>query len=141
MSDRKYRQRGYQDDDQSKRHPRDEQRQGASKDRPPREFRKANLPGFREVSRCKRCGQLIDSAVDNTQPCTKCGSSLHSCGQCTWFDTGARFECGQPIAERITPKDGQMIALISSYNAQWSGRPAQSDHRMPRLTLTICFSS
>ena len=107
MSDRKYRQRGYQDDDQSKRHPRDEQRQGASKARAPREFRKANFPGFREGRRCMRCSQVIDSAVDNTQLCTKCGSPLHSCGQCTWFDTGARFECGQPIAERITPKDGQ----------------------------------
>ena len=107
MSDRKYRQRGYQDDDQSKRHPRDEQQQGASKDRTPREFRKANFPGFREVSRCMRCSQVIDSAVDNTQLCTKCGSSLHSCGQCTWFDTGARFECSQPIPERISPKDGQ----------------------------------
>ena len=34
----------------------------------------------------------------------------------------------------------KMIALISSYSAQSSGRLAQSDHRMPRQPLTICLS-
>jgi hypothetical protein len=37
--------------------------------------------------------------------CPKCKSDLHSCKNCTHFDTSARFECRQPIAERIKKKD------------------------------------
>ena len=28
----------------------------------------------------------------------------HACGQCAHFDTGRRFECAQPIAERVIDK-------------------------------------
>ena len=30
---------------------------------------------------------------------------MHSCKQCVHFDTGAQFECTQPIPERIPRKD------------------------------------
>ena len=40
-----------------------------------------------------------------TAKCPKCGFELHSCRQCTYFDTSSRFECSQPIAERIPRKD------------------------------------
>jgi hypothetical protein len=36
--------------------------------------------------------------------CRKCGESLHSCSQCTHFDTSARWECTQPIPARIPSK-------------------------------------
>jgi hypothetical protein len=32
---------------------------------------------------------------------------LHCCKQCRFFDSGAQFECTQPIPERITPKDAK----------------------------------
>ena len=37
--------------------------------------------------------------------CPKCSSDLHSCSQCTWFDTGSPLECSQPIPSRVSPKD------------------------------------
>jgi hypothetical protein len=37
--------------------------------------------------------------------CPKCAFELHSCKQCTHFDTSSRFECTQPIPERIPRKD------------------------------------
>ena len=39
--------------------------------------------------------------------CPKCGFELHSCKQCTYFDPGSRFECMQPVKERIAKKDAR----------------------------------
>jgi hypothetical protein len=45
---------------------------------------------------------LPDTAAEK---CAKCGFELHSCKQCSHFDPSSRFECTQPIPDRITPKD------------------------------------
>jgi hypothetical protein len=101
MSDRKYRQRGYQDDD------RGERKEKAKPPSAPREERigprTPNMPGFREVVRCSRCGSLVGQLTDAR--CKRCGADLHSCAQCANFDTSARFECTQAIPARISPKD------------------------------------
>jgi hypothetical protein len=39
--------------------------------------------------------------------CPQCGFALRSCKQCTHFDVGSRFECTQPIPERIPQKDAR----------------------------------
>ena len=111
MSDRKYRQRGYQDDDRD-RPPKPSARPapepgapaGArriSQDGP----RTVNMPGFREVVRCAQCGAVIDANVGFESRCPRCGVELHSCSQCTYFDPGSRFECMQPVTARISPKN------------------------------------
>ena len=106
----KYRQPGYQDSDreprrqETPRKPPPERKSG-----PPRWDhalgpRPVNLPGTRAVSRCAQCGTVLqDMGVDGK--CPKCGFELHSCKQCTYFDPGSRFECMQPIKERIAKKD------------------------------------
>lgn len=63
------------------------------------------MPGFREVFRCARCGNLESLDVGSQSRCSKCGVDLHACIQCASFDAGARFECMQPIAARVSPKD------------------------------------
>lgn len=65
------------------------------------------MPGFRDVLKCARCGHAIAAPIALDAQCTKCSSDLHSCAQCTWFDTGSRFECNQPIPARVSPKDGR----------------------------------
>ena len=101
MSDRKYRQHGYQDSGEKSRP------QAAPKPRPqdmtfgPRPL---NMPGARTVSRCAMCGTIL-AAVGDEDQCPKCGLALHSCKMCTHFDPGSRFECRQTIPERISPKD------------------------------------
>jgi hypothetical protein len=119
MSDRKYRQRGYQDDGRERPKP-----QGGSPPapRPPadrietradRAERKAlegrapSMPGFHEVVRCARCGNVIADPIGADSRCRRCGSDLHACAQCESFDTGRRFECALPIPARISPKDGR----------------------------------
>ena len=103
VSDQKYRQHGYQD------RGRDEERQKQSADRPVKKEtfgpRALQMPGTHTVSRCAQCGTLLTSISEPIGKCPKCGFELHSCRQCTYFDTSSRFECTQPIPERIARKD------------------------------------
>jgi hypothetical protein len=116
MSDRKYRQRGYQDEP---RQPRGEQRAPVKKEytprgQPPISPKTFSMPGFREVVRCVRCGNELTVAAawspDGT--CGKCGSSLHACAQCANFDSSAAFECQRPIPARISPKDAHNTCAL-----------------------------
>lgn len=111
MSDRKYRQRGYQDDDRD-RAPKPAARPapepgapaGArriSQDGP----RTINMPGYREVVRCAQCGNVGGADIAGDARCPRCGTDLHACAQCASFDPGSRFECMQTIPARITPKN------------------------------------
>ncbi len=54
---------------------------------------------------CAQCGTVLPALGDMPAQCPKCGAALHSCQQCTHFDPSERFECRQPIPERIAPKD------------------------------------
>ena len=114
MSDRKYRQHGYQDADrdrQAKPKPaRPAQEPGApagarriSQDGP----RNINMPGFRQVVRCTQCGAVIAAEVGLESRCARCGTELHACAQCGSFDPGSRFECMQPVTARISPKNAR----------------------------------
>ena len=102
MSDRKYRQRGYQD---SGREPQ------KKLDKPPKKEtfgpRPLQMPGTRAVSRCSQCGTVLQAFTEPVGQCPKCGFELHSCKQCTFFDPSSRFECTQPIPERIARKDAR----------------------------------
>ena len=116
MSDRKYRQRGYQDEDK----PRGPK--GPAAPRPPKQDRAPgrqlqdaagpktpNLMAAHEVCRCARCGTLLSLPVAADSRCPKCSVDLHSCVQCVSFDTSARWECTQSdkLPARVAPKDAR----------------------------------
>lgn len=121
MSDRKYRQRGYQDDERD-RAPRGPTGAPSGQKPPPsgeprgrvREPRAPNMPGFREVVRCARCGNELTVALACALAgqCSKCGSDLHACAQCLHFDPGSRFECMQNIPARVSPKDARNTCRV-----------------------------
>ena len=107
MSDRKYRHRGYQDDD---RHA--SPRRNVS-DRRPMAFvdTTAHLAGvvWALPPKCPSSAPAADTSWHSqrsppTQSCTSCGDALHSCANCTFFNTGSRFECQKPIAKRVESK-------------------------------------
>jgi predicted RNA-binding Zn-ribbon protein involved in translation (DUF1610 family) len=102
VSDRKYRQRGYQD---SGREPQQKN------EKPVRQEtfgpRAIQMPGTRTVSRCSQCGTVLQALSEPVGQCPKCGFELHSCKQCTYFDPSRRFECAQHIPERIPRKDAR----------------------------------
>ena len=106
--DRKYQQRGYQESSREKRGPSPGPKRPveARDPRLPRDPKVPNLPGFREVFRCKRCGNIEAPDVASLSKCGQCGSDLHSCSNCESFDPGATFECRQVILARVSPKDG-----------------------------------
>ena len=112
--DRKYKQRGYQDD------PRERGPKGPQGPKaPPRERapgrvlqdergpKTPNLMAAHEVFRCARCGNLLSVPVGLLDRCSKCGVDLHACIQCVNFDTSARWECTEnaKLPARVAPKD------------------------------------
>lgn len=103
---RKYSQQGYHDTDRERGKPR--QRSGQQQPRRPSDGpRSPRMPGFQEVMRCSMCGNLIHDFREITADsrCPKCQADLRSCKHCRHFDTGAQFECTQPILARIMAKD------------------------------------
>jgi hypothetical protein len=108
MSDRKYRQRGYQDDG-AKDRDRSRAAEGPKPPAGPRERpegpRSPKMMGFRDVVRCHRCGAIVNAAVLTATACAKCGVALHCCAQCVSFNPASRFECMQEISARVAPKD------------------------------------
>jgi hypothetical protein len=121
MSDRKYRQRGYQDDGSDRpakpKTPRPAPEPGApagarriSQDGP----KNINMPGYREVVRCAPCGNPVSPDVGLESRCPRCGADLHACAQCGSFDPGSRFECMQPITARVTPKNARNSCTLYS---------------------------
>jgi hypothetical protein len=111
MSDRKYRQRGYRDEPPAPRHEHRpaEKKEYAPRGQPPTAPKTFNMPGYREVVRCRGCGNELTVAAAWAPDgcCARCGADLHTCAQCLHFDTGSPFECQQQIPVRISPKDAR----------------------------------
>ena len=98
MADRKYRQRGYGD------------QQGASPKREPPAAdapRSGGMLEQRTVSRCGACGAVLPIATASLEQCPNCRVAIHACRQCTHFDTSRRFECAEPIPERLPDKNAR----------------------------------
>jgi len=102
--DRKYRHRGYMDSGGEP---------SRSRGGGPRPDRTEGAPRGRGIDldkavvfACRACGEKRrdPEEIRPDTRCAKCGADLHACRQCAYFDTSARFECTQPIAERIASK-------------------------------------
>jgi hypothetical protein len=119
VSDRKYRQRGYQDE------PRDRDRDRTPRaPKPPAERapgrqlqdaagpKTPNLMASHEVFKCARCGNKLAIPVELAAKCGRCGVSVHSCINCVSFDTSARFECAQTLTARVAPKDDSNLCTL-----------------------------
>lgn len=103
--ERKYKQRGYMEDpsDAGKK----ERTQKPGKNSGIRHFGMRNGGTARSGIRCARCGKTISTIVDVMFDtiCESCSSDLHTCTNCAFFSTSARWECTKPIVARVAPKD------------------------------------
>lgn len=105
---RKYRQQGYRDSGGDKPDRSEPPRRPEPPPPPdPGAPRATRMLGSRTVSRCAECGTLLPTATEALGQCPKCRRELHSCRQCTHFDPGRRFECTQPIPERLPDKSAR----------------------------------
>lgn len=109
--DRKYGHRGYRDTDKAEKKERSHDRKppqggprGMNDHLGPRTPR---MVGTVTRARCSNCGAVLAPGFDPNGKCPKCSFELHCCKQCRFFDTGAQFECTQPVPERISPKDAK----------------------------------
>jgi len=94
MDDKRYRQRGYRDSGR-------QTPAGREAPRPPSP--PATLRN-RPISRCAECGVVLPIGADSLARCPSCRAELHACRQCGHFDPARRFECAQPVAERVADK-------------------------------------
>jgi hypothetical protein len=101
--ERKYKQRGYMNADKpqkkEKRPPEGRPRHDQIGPHTPR------MVGTITRARCSNCGAVLQPGFDPKGKCPRCEFELHCCKQCAYFDTAARFECMQPVPERIPRKD------------------------------------
>lgn len=104
MSEQKYRQRGYKDDDWSDSR---ERRPAAPKGPRDRTLR----PGGRglgkptaTVFRCAVCGHRQSALIELESVCGKCGTDLHTCTHCAYFDTGSPNQCRKPGVAYVASK-------------------------------------
>lgn len=125
--DRKYRQRGYQDSGGQRKGPQTGPKPSLPKppadrietrldkaERKALDGRAPSVPGYHEVMRCSRCGNVLTEAIVSLSQCKRCGADLRSCAQCESFDTGKLFECMQTIPARISPKDARNACVLFS---------------------------
>jgi hypothetical protein len=138
--DRKYRQRGYQDDDRDRRPqgPRPESHKPEREPGAPAGARRISsegarnprMMGSRQVARCARCGTLVDPQILSLSTCPKCEVALRSCIQCVNFDPGASLECAVKIPARVSPKDVANDCVHFSMRTTWeretTAAPSQS---------------
>ena len=103
MSDRKYRQRGYQDYDRG----REERPQPQAKPRDREGPRSPKMMAFGEKVKCAACAGIVQANLGFESTCPKCNADLHTCRMCTFFDPGSRFECRKPLKARIVNKGGR----------------------------------
>ena len=104
--DRKYKQHGYQNSGKPEKRERSpEQPRGPR----PEQIgpRTPRMVGTVLRARCGGCGNVLPPGFVATGVCARCGYELHCCKQCVNFDTGAQFECTQPIPEPIMKKSAK----------------------------------
>jgi hypothetical protein len=103
--DRKYKQRGYMEESGDA--PRRERNQQQQKPSGIKHYGMRNGGTARSGVRCARCGRAIPTILEVAveSACQNCGSDLHTCTNCAFFKTSARWECTKPIAVRIERKD------------------------------------
>ena len=134
MSDRKYRQRGYMDENRegeqrAKAPPKPTEREGP---------RSPRMMAFGTKVKCDGCGVTVQANIGIDTSCPKCNADLHTCRQCTSFDPGARFECRKPIAARIANKgtrnECELFATRSVVERETSsGKPTDAKQAFANL--------
>ena len=96
--DRRYKQRGYQDHEDGGKSRGPASSQGMPRTRV--------VTSYKEPMRCDECGADLSTQfeVAETSRCPKCEAYLHTCRNCMNFDPSARWECTEPIEEKIPGK-------------------------------------
>jgi hypothetical protein len=131
--DRKYGHRGYREAEKQERHEKKDRER-----RPPQGGPRGATDHLGPVTRarCSNCGAVLVAGFDPNGKCPKCNFELHSCKQCRFFDTGAKFECTQPIPARISPKDTKNDCTFYEFRTTVEKDTAPTSYMQPTQTPT-----
>ena len=61
-----------------------------------------------EVLSCWKCGHALDDVplpLRRRDECPACGTDLHVCRMCEFYDPSVAKSCREPIAEEVTDKE------------------------------------
>jgi hypothetical protein len=82
------------------------------------------------TSRCAACGGVLPITADSLTQCPHCRAELHACRQCAHFEPARRFECTQPIVERVADKRARnecpaftLMVTVERDTSGGAGRP------------------
>jgi hypothetical protein len=127
MSDRKYRQRGYMQNDREPQRstPQSKPRDPARDNEGPRSPR---MMAYGQTVKCAGCGAKAPTTINADSSCPKCNADFHTCRQCTYFDPSARFECSSKlVTARIMNKNArntcELFAVRTVVERQTSSGP------------------
>jgi hypothetical protein len=103
MSDQKYKQRGYREEERREEHRSPEER---PRERPEGPRGRGLGAPTATVFRCRMCGtrQQLAGPLVFDATCSSCSNDLHTCSNCVHFDTSKPNECRKPVLQRITNK-------------------------------------
>jgi len=138
-SDRKYRQRGYNESSAPAGNGNGNgQKPKPTGPRPPLDITGPRLPRLVQTvtaSRCYSCATALPQGVDFNGPCPKCGAQLHCCKQCSHFEPSTRFQCTKPIPVRIAIKDQRNECASFSPRVTVAREMTNSQNGMPRASV------
>jgi hypothetical protein len=94
---------------------------------------------------CKKCGNQVRDfgEIKRDSACPRCGQALHSCLQCSFFDSAARWECSQHariparIAAKSAANDCPVYAPAASFDL--TGRKASDSPSDARKAFDALF--
>jgi hypothetical protein len=137
-SDRKYRQRGYQESSTGGRSDRDRKPRGPVERLGPKP---PQMVPTRTISRCAECGAVLAAAAAPESVCGGCGAAIRACTQCSFFDPGGRFQCSKPIPRAVPDKrarnDCALFELRVTFERDASSTPTRAGD--PRSSLDALF--
>jgi len=140
MSDRKYRQRGYMDNDREPQRPKPQSKPLAQSKPLDREGpRSPKMMAFGETVKCASCGAKAPTSINLASSCPNCKADLHTCRQCNYFDPSARFECSnKTITAHIVNKNArnmceQFLPRTVVERQTTSGAPADARQAFAKL--------
>ncbi|TFG93269.1 MAG: hypothetical protein E4H15_01710 [Syntrophobacterales bacterium] len=83
--------------------------------------------------------QGSDGAVGRRDTCPSCGSDLHVCLNCKFYDPGSYNDCREPQAERVVQKDRSNFCDYFEFGDSASGGTVKQKGVDPKGKLEDLF--
>jgi hypothetical protein len=90
---------------------------------------------------CHRCGRDIGALerVGRRDTCLHCGSDLHCCLNCGFYDTACHNQCREPEAERQVDKQAGNFCDYFSFRRGAATAPQMSAQQRAKSQLDALF--